>query len=61
MSDDASLYGLGAVLKQQQPSGKLKIISYISRALTTNTERRYAQIEKEALVVTWLVRGSEIF
>ena len=60
MSADASLYGLGAVLTQQQPLGELKTILYISRALTT-TEQCYAQIEKESLVVTWLVRGSEIF
>ena len=52
MSADASSYGLGAVLTQQQPSGEWKPISYISRALTT-TEQRYAQIEKEALAVTW--------
>ena len=38
--------------KQQQPSGKWKPISYISKALTT-TEQRYAQIQKEALAVTW--------
>ena len=52
VSADASSYGLGAVLMQQQPSGECKPISYISQALTT-TEQRYAQIEKEALAVTW--------
>ena len=52
VSADVSSYGLGAVLMQQQPSGEWKPISYISRALTT-TEQRYAQIEKEALAVTW--------
>ena len=52
VSADASLYGLRAVLTQQRPSDEWKPISYISRALTT-TEQCYAQIEKEALAVTW--------
>ena len=60
VSADVSLYGLGAVLTQQQPSGELKPISYISRALTT-TEQCYAQIEKEALAVTWFVRAQRFF
>ena len=52
VSADASSYGLGAILTQQQPSGEWKPVLYISRDLTT-TEQRYAQIEKEALAVTW--------
>ena len=48
---DASFYGLGAVLTQQQPTGENKTITYVSRALTP-TEQRYAQIEKEALALT---------
>ncbi|XP_065176961.1 uncharacterized protein K02A2.6-like [Sycon ciliatum] len=52
VSADASSYGLGAVIKQQQPSGDWKPVSFQSRALLP-AERRYAQIEKEALGLTW--------
>ena len=52
MSADASSYGLGAVLKQKHADGGWKPVAFISRALT-DTETRYAQIEKEALATTW--------
>lgn len=52
VSSDASSFGLGAVLTQAQEDGGWKPVAFISRALTP-TEQRYAQVEKEALAVTW--------
>ena len=52
LSADASSHGLGAVLLQRQESGEVKPVAYVSRAMT-QTEQRYAQIEKEALAFTW--------
>ena len=50
--DHASSFGLGAVLMQRQPSGEMRPVAYASRSLT-KTERCYAQIDKEALGITW--------
>ena len=52
VSTDASSFGLGAVLTQQQEDQQWKPVAYASRALTP-TEERYAQLEKEALGITW--------
>ena len=53
VSADDSSFGLGAVLLQRhEGEGMWKPIAYASRSMT-ETEGRYAQIEKEALAVTW--------
>ncbi|XP_048775204.2 uncharacterized protein K02A2.6-like [Ostrea edulis] len=55
VSADASSYGLGAVLLQATDSSSSKHwkpIAYASRSMGP-TEQRYAQVEKEALAVTW--------
>ena len=52
VSADASSYGLGAVLLQRQASGNYAPVAYGSRSMS-ETEQRYAQIEKEALAFTW--------
>ena len=48
---DASAYGLGAVLLQHHEE-TWKPVAYASKSMT-ETERRYSQIEKEALALVW--------
>ena len=51
VSADASSFGLGVVLLQEF-NDVWRPVAYASHAMT-NAERRYAQVEKEALTVTW--------
>jgi len=50
VSADASSFGLGAILLQQHGS-EWKPVACASKAM--NETERHAQIEKEALAVTW--------
>ncbi len=52
ISSNASAYGLGAVLLQRHSDSQWKPVAYASRCMS-DTERRYSQIEKEALGIVW--------
>lgn len=51
---DASPVGLGAVLRQFNASNpsERQVVSFASRSLS-ETEKRYSQLEKEALAIVW--------
>ena len=51
ISADSSSFGLGAAL-MQKIEGDWRPVAYASRSLSS-TERKYAQIEKEALAICW--------
>ena len=52
VSADASSLGLSAVIQERQDTGDFKPIAYGTRSMTP-TGQEYAQIEIEALAVTW--------
>lgn len=54
LTTDASMIGIGAVLSQEDESGRSRPVSFISRRLT-ETEQRYSTIEQECLEIVWAI------
>ncbi|XP_033121564.1 uncharacterized protein K02A2.6-like, partial [Anneissia japonica] len=57
---DASPVGLGAILLQEQTEGELRPVAYASHSLT-ETERRYSQVEREALGCVWGIEHFHVY
>ena len=60
METDASGAGLGAVLSQKQPSGRVMPIAYASRTLQKH-EGNYGISELEALAVVWATKHFRVY
>ena len=55
VDSDASSVGIGGVISHKYPDGTERPIEFVSRTLT-ETERRYSQLDREALAVIWTLK-----